>query len=158
MRDPLGPITYPRQRFLSRIDRSHARPTLGPISYPCQRFLSRKSPRSPAPDTTVACPPSPVLPLPLFFLFFPFSGKGPRRAQRRVMSSSASGSQRSWPRYGAVPMTRCPVCPRPEPLKRMTCAKSEIGNVGREFVKCQSKTHLGNDGKVGFVLICLDLE
>ena len=36
-------------------------------------------------------------------------------------------------------MTRCPDCPRPEPLKPMTCAKSEIGNIGREFVKCQSK-------------------
>ena len=55
-------------------------------------------------------------------------------------------------------MTRCPDCPRPEPLKRLTCARSERGNVGREFVKCESKPRKGNDGKVGFVLICLDLE
>ncbi|CAM0913676.1 unnamed protein product [Alopecurus aequalis] len=63
------------------------------------------------------------------------------------MSSSASGSQKSWPRYGEVPMTRCPDCPRLNPLKRLTCVRSMRGNVGREFVKCESARHRGKDGK-----------
>jgi hypothetical protein len=87
-----------------------------------------------------------------FFLFF---ANGPRRW--RGMYSSASGSQNSWPRYGEVPMTRCPYYPRLDSLKRLTCVHSTRGNVGREFVKCESKPRLGKDGKVGFVLICLDL-
>ncbi|CAM0884199.1 unnamed protein product [Alopecurus aequalis] len=63
------------------------------------------------------------------------------------MSSSAFGSQKLWPRYGEVPMTRCPDCPRPDPLKRLTCVRSTRGNVGREFVKCERARHRGKDGK-----------
>ena len=101
------------------------------------------------------CLPSPVLPRTFLFLF---SGNGPRR-RRRGMSTSASGSQKLklWPRYGEVPMTRCPDCPRPDPLKRLTCVRSTRGNVGREFVKCESARHRGKDGKVGFVRIGFDL-
>jgi hypothetical protein len=118
---------------------------------------NRLSPRSRGPDIAV----------PLFFLcssrssprtlFFLISGNGPRR-RRRGMSSSASGSVKSWPRYGEVPMTRCPECPRLDPLKRLTCVRSARGNVGREFVKCESKPRQGKDGKVVSVLICLDLS
>jgi hypothetical protein len=46
-------------------------------------------------------------------------------------------------------MSRCPDCPRVDLLKRLTCVRSERGNVGREFVKCESKPYLGPDGKVG---------
>lgn len=44
-------------------------------------------------------------------------------------------------------MTRCPDCPRLDPLKRLTCVRSTRGNVGREFVKCESAPHRGKDGK-----------
>uniref|UniRef100_A0ACD5UNC9 Uncharacterized protein n=1 Tax=Avena sativa TaxID=4498 RepID=A0ACD5UNC9_AVESA len=94
---------------------------------------------------TVASPlPSLVLlgAPPLFFLF---SGNGPRR--RRGMSSFDSAFQKSWPRYGEVSMTRCPDCPRLDPLKRLTCVRSARGNVGQEFVKCESKPRQGKDGK-----------
>jgi hypothetical protein len=74
------------------------------------------------------------------------------------MSSSASGSQKSWSRYGEVPMTRCPDYPRLDPLKRLICVSSARGNVGREFVKWESKPRQGKDGKVVFVLICLDFD
>ncbi|XBI50510.1 hypothetical protein VPH35_113899 [Triticum aestivum] len=59
------------------------------------------------------------------------------------MSSSASASRRSWPRYGAVPMTRCPACPRIAPLKRLVTTTDKNGNLGREFVKCESKPEQG---------------
>ncbi|KAI4969702.1 hypothetical protein ZWY2020_000616 [Hordeum vulgare] len=59
------------------------------------------------------------------------------------MSSSASASRRSWPRYGAVPMTRCPACPRTAPLKRLVTTTDKNGNLGREFVKCESKQEQG---------------
>ncbi|KAI5009002.1 hypothetical protein ZWY2020_010050 [Hordeum vulgare] len=41
------------------------------------------------------------------------------------MSSSASGSQKSWPLHGEVPMTRCLDCPRLHPLKCLTCVRWE---------------------------------
>uniref|UniRef100_A0ACD5UJL6 Uncharacterized protein n=1 Tax=Avena sativa TaxID=4498 RepID=A0ACD5UJL6_AVESA len=63
------------------------------------------------------------------------------------MSSSASGSQKSLPRYGEVPMTRCPDCPRLDPVKRLTCVRSARGNVGQEFVKYKSRPGQGKDGK-----------
>nr|XP_045087198.1 uncharacterized protein LOC123494823 [Aegilops tauschii subsp. strangulata] len=59
------------------------------------------------------------------------------------MSSSASASRRSWPRYGAVPMTRCHACPRTAPLKRLVTTTDKNGNLGREFVKCESKPEQG---------------
>ncbi|XBJ12366.1 hypothetical protein VPH35_016898 [Triticum aestivum] len=59
------------------------------------------------------------------------------------MSSSASASRRSWPRYGAVPMTRCPACPRTAPLKRLVTTTDKNGNLGPEFVKCESKAEQG---------------
>ncbi|CAM0913380.1 unnamed protein product [Alopecurus aequalis] len=37
--------------------------------------------------------------------------------------SSSSATQSRWPEYGAVPMRRCPDCPRPEALKRMMLKK-----------------------------------
>jgi hypothetical protein len=55
-------------------------------------------------------------------------------------------------------MTRCPDYPRLDPLKCLTCVRSARGNVSQEFVKCESKLHQGKDGKVVFVLICLDLS
>ncbi|KAI4995462.1 hypothetical protein ZWY2020_035365 [Hordeum vulgare] len=59
------------------------------------------------------------------------------------MSSSASASRRSWPRYEEVPMTRCPACPRTAPLKRLVTMTDKNGNLGREFVKCESKQEQG---------------
>ncbi|VAI80171.1 hypothetical protein VPH35_125547 [Triticum aestivum] len=59
------------------------------------------------------------------------------------MSSSTSASCQSWPHYGPVLLTRCPDCPRMEPLKRLTCVKKENGNRGREFVKFLSKPQPG---------------
>ncbi|KAM3400795.1 hypothetical protein ACQJBY_005560 [Aegilops geniculata] len=59
------------------------------------------------------------------------------------MSSFASASRRSWPRYGAVPMTRYPACPRTAPLKRLVTTTDKNGNLGREFVKCESKLEQG---------------
>ncbi|KAI5016326.1 hypothetical protein ZWY2020_006177 [Hordeum vulgare] len=60
------------------------------------------------------------------------------------MSSFASASRRSWPRYGAVPMTRCPACPRTAPLKQLVTTTDKNVNLGREFVKCESKQEQGN--------------
>ncbi|KAI4971877.1 hypothetical protein ZWY2020_002791 [Hordeum vulgare] len=59
------------------------------------------------------------------------------------MSSSASASRRSWLRYGAVPMTRCPACPRTAPLKQLVTTADKNGNLGRELVKCESKQKQG---------------
>ncbi|KAI4993505.1 hypothetical protein ZWY2020_007818 [Hordeum vulgare] len=60
------------------------------------------------------------------------------------MSSSASASRRSWPRYGEVPLTRCPTCPHTAPLKRLVTTTDKNGNLGREFMKCESKQEQGN--------------
>jgi hypothetical protein len=75
-------------------------------------------------------------------LFFFFSGDEARQ-RRRSMSSSATSSRRSWPRYGEVPMTRCPDCPRTVPLKWLVTSTDKNGNLGREFVKCESKPEPG---------------
>ncbi|KAE8780534.1 hypothetical protein D1007_46327 [Hordeum vulgare] len=64
------------------------------------------------------------------------------------MSTSSSASQSRWQWYGAVPLTRCPDCPRPDPLKRWVRKTDQNGNLGREFVKCYSKTLVGRDGKI----------
>uniref|UniRef100_A0A8I6XYP6 Zinc finger GRF-type domain-containing protein n=1 Tax=Hordeum vulgare subsp. vulgare TaxID=112509 RepID=A0A8I6XYP6_HORVV len=45
-------------------------------------------------------------------------------------------------------LTRCPNCPRPEPLKRLVTKTDENDNLGREFVKCLSKPMAGRDGKM----------
>ncbi|PNT60986.1 hypothetical protein BRADI_5g08816v3 [Brachypodium distachyon] len=58
------------------------------------------------------------------------------------MSRSSTRSS-TWPMYGQVPLTRCPDCPRVEPLVHLTCKKPEIGNFGREFVKCESRPQPG---------------
>ncbi|KAI4982554.1 hypothetical protein ZWY2020_023046 [Hordeum vulgare] len=60
------------------------------------------------------------------------------------MSSSTSASRQSWSQYGPVPLTRCPDCPRVEPLKHLTYVKEESGNRGREFVKCLSRPQPGH--------------
>ena len=136
--------------------------SVGPATYPRQALRGLVSPHS------RACGLPPTLPLRAPFpcsssrTFFFFSDDGPRQRQQEAMSSSTSGSQKEpqkvWPHYGEVPLTRCPDCPRPDPLKRLTCVRSQTGNVGREFVKCESKPCKGNDGKVGFVSIWRDLE
>ena len=40
-------------------------------------------------------------------------------------------------------MTRCPDCPRTAPLKRLVTTTDKNGNLGREFVKCESKPEMG---------------
>ncbi|KAM3259625.1 hypothetical protein ACQJBY_051101 [Aegilops geniculata] len=62
--------------------------------------------------------------------------------------STSSATHSKWRQYGPVPLTRCPECPRPEPLKRWVSRTDENGNLGREFVKCLSKTMAGRDGKI----------
>ena len=59
------------------------------------------------------------------------------------MSSSGASSRREWARYGEVPMTRCPDCPRTAPLKRKVTSTDRNGNLGREYVKCESKPEPG---------------
>ncbi|KAE8786916.1 hypothetical protein D1007_39163 [Hordeum vulgare] len=61
--------------------------------------------------------------------------------------STSSATQSNWRQYGPVMLTRCPNCPRPEPLKRLVTKTDENGNLGREFVKCLSKPMAGRDGK-----------
>ncbi|CAM0879867.1 unnamed protein product [Alopecurus aequalis] len=62
--------------------------------------------------------------------------------------SSSSATQSRWPEYGAVPMRRCPDCPRPEALKRMVSKTDENGNLGRHFMSCLSIPMMGRDGKI----------
>ncbi|KAE8818936.1 hypothetical protein D1007_03330 [Hordeum vulgare] len=62
--------------------------------------------------------------------------------------STSSATQSNWRQYGPVMLTRCPNCPRPEPLKRLVTKTDENGNLGREFVKCLSKLMAGRDGKI----------
>ncbi|KAE8807997.1 hypothetical protein D1007_15679 [Hordeum vulgare] len=56
------------------------------------------------------------------------------------MSTSSSASQSRWQGYGAVPLTRCPDCPHADPLKWWVSKTDQNGNLGREFVRCSSKT------------------
>jgi len=58
-------------------------------------------------------------------------------------ASSSSEGVHGWPNYGPVPLTRCPDCSRLEPLVRLRTKKTENGNYGREFVKCESKAQPG---------------
>uniref|UniRef100_A0A8I7B8H8 GRF-type domain-containing protein n=1 Tax=Hordeum vulgare subsp. vulgare TaxID=112509 RepID=A0A8I7B8H8_HORVV len=53
--------------------------------------------------------------------------------------STSWATQSNWRQYGPVMLTRCPNCPRPEPLKRLVTKTDKNGNLGREFVKCLSK-------------------
>src|SRR4051812_19160423 len=99
------------------------------ISVPRPELATSPSQR---PPPSIACFPT---------FFFLCSGNEARR--RRVMSSSTSASRQSWTQYGPLPLTRCPDCPRMEPLKRLTCVREENGNRGREFVKCLSKPQPG---------------
>ena len=98
------------------------------------RAVQHPSPSSPLPDRCCSSSPATTR-----------SNAVPGRDL--AMSSSASASRRSWPRYGAVPMTRCPACPRIAPLKRLVTTTDKNGNLGREFVKCESKPE---QGKVRF--------
>jgi hypothetical protein len=58
--------------------------------------------------------------------------------------SPASGSSdrgQGWPRYGPVPLIRCPKCERPESLMRLRSKRWENDNFGQEFVKCENKPY-----------------
>jgi hypothetical protein len=52
--------------------------------------------------------------------------------------SRASKAFDEWARYGPVPLTRYPNCPRLEWLVRLRCKRTENGNFNQEFVKCES--------------------
>jgi hypothetical protein len=58
-------------------------------------------------------------------------------------SSSPDGGH-GWPKYRPVSLTRCPNCPRLEPLMRLRCKMTENGNYGQEFMKCESRAQPGN--------------
>ncbi|CAM0878216.1 unnamed protein product [Alopecurus aequalis] len=60
-----------------------------------------------------------------------------------MSSSSASVFHSKWPRFGPVPLGRCPDCPRTASLKRRVTTSDRNGNLGREYVKCESKEQLG---------------
>ena len=60
-----------------------------------------------------------------------------------MSSSSTSVSHCQWPRYGPVPLGRCPDCPRTAPLKRRVTTSDKNGNAGHEYVKCESKPEPG---------------
>jgi hypothetical protein len=60
-----------------------------------------------------------------------------------MSSTSASESPSRWPRFGPVPLGRCPACPRTASLQRRVTASDKNGNRGREYVKCESKEQLG---------------
>jgi hypothetical protein len=53
--------------------------------------------------------------------------------------SSSSDGGHGWPKYGPMMLTRCPNCPRLEPLVRLRCKRTKNGNYGWEFVKCESR-------------------
>ncbi|XBI06608.1 hypothetical protein VPH35_134603 [Triticum aestivum] len=65
-----------------------------------------------------------------------------------LQMSTSSATHSKWRQYDLVPLTRCPNCPRPEPLKRWVSMTDENGNLGWEFVKCLSKTMVGRGGKI----------
>ena len=156
MRPPLihvgvGPTSYPPH-------------LTGPISYPRKRGTHHLSISPRGTHLTAGridprpCPPThrrPLLPLSPFFLFF----------GDLVQMSTSSATHSKWRRYGLVPLTRCPDCPCPEPLKRLVTMTDDNGNLGREFVKCLSKTMAGSDGKVrsrfltrSFTAVCSDFS
>jgi hypothetical protein len=66
-------------------------------------------------------------------------------SSRRMMSSFSSTFRSSWPQYGPVPLTRCPDCPRQEPLKRSICKMNDNGNHGHEFLACESLPYREGD-------------
>ena len=110
---------------------------MGPTNLSSSSFIQERTPSRAAPE--------PILPRrPLLFFF---SGDEATTRSNLAMSSSASAPRRSWPRFGAVPMTRCPDCTRTAPLKRLVTTTDKNGNLGREFVKCESKPE---QGKVRF--------
>ena len=121
----VGPTTYPHKHA-----RAHQRAPTRASHEP------EPAPPPPRPPPSIACP-APFLST----FFFLCSGNEARR--QRVMSSSTSATRQSWTQYGPLPLTRCPDCPRMEPLKRLTCVREENGNRGREFVKCLSKPQPG---------------
>lgn len=60
-----------------------------------------------------------------------------------MSTSSASVSDSKWPRFGPVPLGRCPGCGRTASLKRRVTTSDNNGNRGREYVKCESKEQPG---------------
>lgn len=117
-----------------------------PLTYPAQHWYKRgpRAVQHPSPTATFpsslpdyCCSSSPAT----------TRNNGWQTGHDLPMSSSTSASRRTWPRYGAVPMTSCPVCPRTAPLKRLVTLTNKNGNLGREFVKCESKPE---QGKVRF--------
>lgn len=118
---------------------------VGPMNLSSSALVQERGPRAVQHPSHTATFPAPR---PLLFFFSGDDAQQRRQTGRDLpMSSSASASRRSWPRYGVVPMTSCPACPRTAPLKRLVTLTEKNGNLGREFVKCESKPE---PGKVRF--------
>ncbi|CAM0884656.1 unnamed protein product [Alopecurus aequalis] len=62
-----------------------------------------------------------------------------------MSSTSASESHSKWPRFGPVPLGRCPDCPRTASLERRVTTSDKNGNRGREYVKCKSEEQIGEN-------------
>ncbi|CAM0958531.1 unnamed protein product [Alopecurus aequalis] len=62
-----------------------------------------------------------------------------------MSSTSASESHSKWPRFGPVPLGRCPDCPRTVSLERQVTTNDKNGNRGREYVKCKSEEQIGEN-------------
>jgi hypothetical protein len=71
-------------------------------------------------------------------------------------ASSSSDGGHEWPNYGPVPLARYPNCPRLEPLVSLRCKRTENGNYGWKFVKCESEAQPGNVHIATFLsILCL---
>ena len=79
-----------------------------------------------------------------------------------MSSTSASEAHSKWPRFGPVPLGRCPDCPRTVSLERRVTTNDKNGNRGREYVKCKSEEQIGEVRyvfpPVNFVLFFLNFQ
>ena len=147
----MGPSTYSPQRGTHHFSTCTWDPHLIHVGAVFLRDAAPRCQPCAHPVPLLACPTIPLSPTVLCF----FSGGGEARQRRTVvMSSSSSAAPSKWPKYGEVPLLRCPECPRVEPLKRMRCKHDDNGNLGREFVKCLSMPVHGGQVRSSIYFLC----